>query len=160
MEIEPATYADSWGIEELLMGYQEEVIATNPKIFFRGIDREKLTSVVVSDIDNARINIIVARHNGDVIGFLRLTEIVHFFTKVITIEMDMIFISPSFRSSLLGGRVFVKFMDEFMRWGDSRKADILCISSLSGLNYEKMNKTIGKFGFDTVGFISLKRIGF
>ena len=158
MEIREATYSDSWGIEELLMQYQEEVVATNPKIFDRDLDRASLTSAMVKQMDMENIHSVVALHKGVVVGFTRATEHVHFYTKLVAVELDMIFVSPDIRSSLLGGRVFLELFNEFEKWSVGRNAKILAISSLSGLEYKGLNRTVEKLGFEQIGFNSLKRI--
>ena len=75
MDISPATYADSWGIEELGAQYEDEVVATNPTLFPKGIfDRGRLTCTIVGKMDSEDVTIIVARHNDKVVGFMRATE--------------------------------------------------------------------------------------
>lgn len=159
MEIVAATYADSWGIEELLMQYQEEVIATNPNIFDdKTLDREKLTNLIVSQMDDETIHMTVVRHHGKVVAFLRALEHVFFFTSQVSVEMDMIFISQNIRRSLLSGRAFVALMRDFENWARERNARILSISSLSGLKYKEMNEAVERHGFETVGFNCVKRM--
>lgn len=158
MEIATATYADSWGIEELLMQYQEEVVLTNPQIFSRDLDREKLTNAMVDQMDRDNICSTVVRHNDQVVAFSRATEHIHFYTKLIAVQLDMIFLAPSIRPTLLGGRAFVMLLKKFEEWSATRGAKILAISSLAGLKYKGMNRMIEKKGFETIGFNSLKRI--
>lgn len=158
MEIATATYADSWGIEELLMQYQEEVVLTNPQIFSRDLDREKLTNAMVEQMDRDDICSTVVRHSDQVVGFSRATEQIHFYTKLVAVQLDMIFLASSIRSTLLGGRAFVMLLKEFEEWAATRGAKILAVSSLAGLKYKGMNRMIEKKGFETIGFNSLKRI--
>lgn len=160
MEIREATYADSWDIEVLLSQYEDEVVKTNPSVFFPGIfSRQKLTQSVVQHIDDNDSVVIIAVHNGNIVGFMRAMRQPYFFTEAISIELNMIFVSQGIRSSLLGGRVAISLMKEFMSWAEAKKADVLGIASISGLKYESMNKMIDKLGFETIGFTSMKKIG-
>ena len=158
MEIREAIYADSWGIEELLMQYQEEVVATNPRIFERDVDRPSITSSMVEQMDRDDVRSVVAVHNDNIIGFARSSKRVHFYTKLIAVDLDMIFIDPEVRLSFLGGRVFSGLFNDFEKWATDIGAKILAISSLSGLEYKKLNETVEKLGYETIGFNSLKRI--
>lgn len=159
MEIATATYADSWGIEELLMQYQEEVVATNPEVFFHGIlSRDAMTRAMVAQMDKENINMEAVRHNGKVVGFSRACVNVFFYTEVITAELEMMFLCSSIRKTLLGGRVFIMLINKFEAWGAKRGAQILGVSSISGLKYKSMNTLVEKLGYKTVGFNSMKRI--
>lgn len=160
MEIREATYADSWAIEFLLSQYEKEVVDTNPDVFFPGIfSRDKLTQSVVKHIDDNDSIVSVAVHNKSLIGFMRAARQPYFFTEAISIELNMIFVSQEIRNSFLGGRVAVALMDAFMAWGEFKKADVLGIASISGLRYKSMNKMIKKYGFTTIGFTSMKKVG-
>lgn len=159
MEIREATYSDSYGIEELLMQYQEEVIKTNPEIFFRGLNRAKITHTITTQIDRQDINVTVVEHKNKIVGFTRSMSHAYWYTDVVVVEMDMIFIERSIRKSILGGRVFSFLVKAFEKWVISMKADISGISSLSGVEHEKVQQMIERHGYTTVGFRSLKLTG-
>lgn len=93
----------------------------------------------------------IAEINGKPIGFLHCVMSQLLYTKYLSSSVLGFYVSPSYRDTLLGGRVVLKLLHAYRVWAKQRQAVEIQVHVTHGFNLKKIHRFFKKLGFQMVG---------
>ncbi|WOV90992.1 MAG: hypothetical protein R1F54_10840 [Candidatus Zeuxoniibacter abyssi] len=73
------------------------------------------------------------------------------YTKYLSSSVLGFYVSPSYRDTLLGGRVVLKLLHAYRVWAKQRQAVEIQVHVTHGFNLKKIHRFFKKLGFQMVG---------
>lgn len=96
--------------------------------------------------------VLVAAHGGKPVGFVYCNvgePLVG--TGLLITTVQVLFVAPSIRETLLGGKAFLGLLNGLTAWSNSRNGKEILIHSTSGVNVSEMSRALTRKGFEVCG---------